>query len=174
VSSTLTRRQWMLGLVLCITLAATLWVSQGEEEAGQGADVSDAATPGHARQPPRREAAADSTPLLQLGRLARRAPADLNQDAFAGRSWVAPPPPVVQAPPAAPSAPPLPFTYIGKMQEGETGPVTVHLVQGEQSYSVKQGDVIDKTYRVESIDAAQIVLTYLPLAIKQTLTFGSS
>jgi hypothetical protein len=80
----------------------------------------------------------------------------------------------VEAPPAAPSAPPLPFTYIGKMQEGETGPVTIYLAQGEQAYSVKQGDVIDQTYRVESIDAAHIVLTYLPLAVKQTLTFGNS
>lgn len=173
MNAAFTRRQLVLGLVLCMTLAATLWVSQGEEEAGPAADVSDAAAPGPARQPPRREAPMDGTPL-QLDRLARRAPAGPNQDAFAGRSWVAPPPPVVEAPPPAPSAPPLPFTYIGKMQEGETGPVTIYLTQGEQAYSVRKGDVIDKTYRVESIDTAHIVLTYLPLAVKQTLTFGNS
>lgn len=167
-----TRRGLVLGVVLCMTLAATFWVSQGED-GGPAPDVSVAAASDHARQPSRREASPDSGPLL-LDRLARRAPADPSQDAFAGRSWVAPPPPVVEAPPAAPSAPPLPFTYIGKMQEGETGPVTIYLVQGEQAYSVKKGDVIDKTYRVESIDSLHIVLTYLPLAVKQTLTFGNS
>lgn len=176
MSTAFTPRHLVLGLALCITLAATVWVSQGEEEgqSGPATDVSAAATPEPARQPSRREASADGTPPLLLDRLARRAPAGPNQDAFAGRSWVAPPPPAAEAPPAAPSAPPLPFTYIGRMQEGETGPITIHLMQGEQSYSVKKGDVIDKTYRVESIDAAHIVLTYLPLATRQTLTFGNS
>ena len=168
-----TRRRLVLGVVLCMTLAAALWVSQGEE-AESAPDSAAAARPGPAHPPSRREASADGTPPLLLDRLARRAPAGPNQDAFAGRSWVAPPPPVVEAPPAAPSAPPLPFTYIGKMQEGETGPLTIYLVQGEQAYSVKKGDVIDKTYRVESMDTTHIVLTYLPLAVKQTLTFGNS
>ena len=172
MSTAFTRRQLVLGLVLCMTLAATLWVSQGEE-AVPTPDADAVARPGHPPQPSHREASTDST-LLQLDRLARRAPAGPNQDAFAGRSWVSAPPPAVEAAPAAPSAPPLPFTYLGKMQEGETGPVTIHLMQGEQSYSVKKGDVIDKTYRVENIDAAHIVLTYLPLSIKQTLTFGNS
>lgn len=172
MSTAWTPRRLVLGLVLCVTLGAALWVSQ-DEEGGPEPDVSAAAAPDPARQPSRREAPADGAPLL-LDRLARRAPAGPNQDAFAGRSWVAPPPPAVEAPPAAPSAPPLPFTYIGKMQEGETGPLTIYLVQGEQSYSVKKGDVIDKTYRVESMDTTHIVLTYLPLAVKQTLTFGNS
>ncbi|SFU62271.1 hypothetical protein SAMN05216350_103193 [Polaromonas sp. YR568] len=175
MSTALTPRHLVLGLALCITLAATVWVSQSESEGdGPEPDVSAAARPERAPQASRREASADGTPVLLLDRLSRRAPAGPNQDAFAGRSWVAPPPPAAEAPPAAPSAPPLPFTYIGKMQQGETGPVTIHLMQGEQSYSVKKGDVIDKTYRVESIDTAHIVLTYLPLAIKQTLTFGNS
>ena len=167
-----TRRRLVLAVVLCMTLAATVGVSQGEEVESVP-DAAAAARPDSTRQVQRRDASADGAPLL-LDRLARRAPAGPNQDAFAGRSWVAPPPPVVEAPPAAPSAPPLPFTYIGKMQEGETGPLTIYLVQGEQAYSVKKGDVIDKTYRVESIDTAHIVLTYLPLRIKQTLTFGNS
>jgi hypothetical protein len=172
MSMAFTRRRLVLGVGLCMTLAASLWVSQGEE-AESAPDSAVATRPDPARQPSRRDVSVDSTPLL-LDRLARRAPADPNQDAFAGRSWVAPPPPVVEAPPAAPSAPPLPFTYIGKMQEGETGPLTIYLAQGEQAYSVKKGDVIDKTYRVESMDATHIVLTYLPLAVKQTLTFGNS
>jgi hypothetical protein len=172
MSAASTRRRLVLGVALCMTLAAVLWVSQGEED-GSAPDASASATPDPARQQLRREAPADSAPL-QLGKLARRAQADPNQDAFAGRSWVAPPPPAVEGPPPAPSAPPLPFTYIGKLQEGETGPVVIYLTQGEQAYSVKKGDVIDKTYRVESITSAHIVLTYLPLAIKQTLTFGNS
>jgi hypothetical protein len=172
MSAAFTRRRLALGVALCMTLAAVLWVSQGEE-GGPADDVSTSAASGLARQQLRREASADGAPL-QLGKLARRAQGEPNQDAFAGRSWTPPPPTAVEAPPPAPSAPPLPFTYIGKLQEGETGPVTIYLTQGEQAYSVKKGDVIDKTYRVESIDTAHIVLTYLPLRIKQTLTFGNS
>ena len=178
MSTASARRRLVLGVALCMTLAAVFWVSQGEEgedgkEGGSAPDVSGAAASAGPRQRPAREASADGA-SLQLGKLARRAQAEPNQDAFAGRSWVAPPPPVAEGPPPAPSAPPLPFTYIGKLQEGETGPVTIYLTQGEQAYSVKKGDVIDKTYRVESITSAHIVLTYLPLRIKQTLTFGNS
>ena len=165
------RRGWILGVLLCATLAATVWVSLGDT--ATDAPEPALAAPEAPRLPSRREAASD-TPRLHLDRLSRRVTADPTQNAFANRSWVTPPPPVQEAPPAPPTAPALPFTYMGKMQEGESGPVTVYLVQGEQAYSVKKGDVIDKTYRVESITADQIVMTYLPMAIKQTLTFGNS
>lgn len=172
MSAAVNRRRIVLGAALGATLAAALWLSQGEGT-DNASEVAGMAAPVGPRLPARREAAPDA-PSVQLGRPAQRAATDPTRDAFVSRSWVTPPPRVQEAPRLAPSAPPLPFTYMGKLQEGETGPVTVYLMLGEQAYSVKKGDVIDKTYRVESITDQQIVLTYLPMAIKQTLTFGTS
>ena len=171
MTTALNRRQLVIGVLLCTTLAATAWVSQGD-----GPDTSSVVPPAASsagpRTPVRREAASAHA-LLSLDKPARRASDEPGQNAFVNRTWFTPPPPVKELAPAAPSAPLLPFTYMGKMQEGDKGPLTVYLVQGERAYNVKKGDVIDDTYRIESIDAERIVLKYLPLAINQTLSFGN-
>lgn len=92
-------------------------------------------------------------------------------DIFAARSWYVPPPPPPPAKPPPPSAPPMPFSYIGKLEEA--GATTVFLTRQGTNYSVKQGDQIDGTYRVEQISPQAIVLTYIPLNIRQTLPIGA-
>jgi hypothetical protein len=98
-------------------------------------------------------------------------------DAMARLSWVAPAPttlarPVVQAPPPAPElpvAPPLPFTFVGLMEQGVPKP-QAFLAKGNALLVVTAGDVIDgDTYRVDSLSSQQIQLTYLPLNTPQTL-----
>ena len=79
---------------------------------------------------------------------------------------VAAPPP----PPPAPVAPALPFTYLGRMVENDN--TVLFLSKQDQSYSVKIAGIVDKNYRVESINDDQVVFTYLPLNIQQTLSFG--
>ena len=79
---------------------------------------------------------------------------------------VAAPPP----PPPAPVAPELPFTYLGRMVENDN--TVLFLSKQDQSYSVKIAGIVDKNYRVESINDDQVVFTYLPLNIQQTLSFG--
>jgi hypothetical protein len=97
-------------------------------------------------------------------------------EAFVKRSWYVPPPPpppVVRAPPPpppAPTAPPLPFTYLGAQREG--GQLMIFLVKGDSVLTVKQGDVLDGTYRVEGVEGTKLGLTYLPLNIRQTLEVG--
>jgi hypothetical protein len=100
-------------------------------------------------------------------------------DLFASQSWyVAPPPPPPPPPPRAagpapaPSAPPLPFQYLGKLDDSER--LRVFLLRGERIHTVSVGDVIDGTYRVERIDGGQMTLIYLPLNISQTLSVGSA
>lgn len=78
---------------------------------------------------------------------------------------LAPPPP-----PPAPVAPSLPFTFLGRMIENDS--TVVFLSKQDQSYSVKLNSVLDQNYRVDKIDSNQVVFTYLPLNIKQTLSFG--
>jgi hypothetical protein len=92
--------------------------------------------------------------------------------AFARRDWTPPPPPPAQAPPAPPpTAPPLPFTVIGKSVEGGTW--EVYLAQGDRLHVVRDGAVIDGTYRVDAIAPPVLTLTYLPLNQAQQLTIGA-
>lgn len=172
LSGSITRGRLLLGAVLCLTVAATFWVSRDGEADGVPRPRS-ASTPVSNANPRTVEpgAPAADSGMLHLDKLTHRLTADPDKDAFVSRSWVVPPPP---PPPVVPSAPPLPFMYIGKMQEGSEGPVTVYLMQGEQAYNVRVGDIIDKTYRVESINSTQMVLMYLPMSTQQTLAFGNT
>ena len=114
----------------------------------------------------------------------RRDAMDLNVDGLVRRKFKAPkadpfalyvpkprtlplaPPP----PPPAPTAPALPFAFLGRMVESDN--TTLFLSKADQSYSVKINTVLDNNYRVDQIDNDQVVFTYLPLNIKQTLSFG--
>lgn len=157
-----------LGLMLTGSLAAAALVS--EEDAQTGEVVAPAVG-----KPSRREVAQPALPALQLDKLVRADAGEPEQDPFAGKSWYVPPPPppqpkVVQEAPA-PTAPPLPFRYMGRMQE-EDGQALVYLTQGTRAYSVSQGDTIDGTYRVDSISPSAVTLVYLPLNIRQNLNIG--
>lgn len=80
----------------------------------------------------------------------------------------APPPPEIAAPPPAPSAPPLPFRYVGGLEEAERGP-RAFLARQDQSFAVGVGDRIEGTYEIVAIERAQIVFKYLPLGLEQRL-----
>lgn len=95
-------------------------------------------------------------------------------DAFATRNWMPPPPPpppqVAPPPPPPPTAPPLPFTVIGKAEQ--EGAWMVYLARGEQTYVVREKDVVQASYRVESIKPPVMTLTYLPLNQVQQINIG--
>ena len=97
---------------------------------------------------------------------------------FAVHSWyVAPPPPppaapvVAQAPPP-PSAPPLPFAFMGSYKSQDGNP-TFFLTAGDRVYDVKVGDTLDNTYSVDGVKSGQLLLTYMPLKIQQSLAVGT-
>lgn len=95
-------------------------------------------------------------------------------EVFGRQDWTPPPPPPAPAPPPPPppppSAPPLPFTYIGKaLQDGAW---EVYLSRGERAYLVREKAVIDGTYRVDAIKPPVLTLTYLPLDQVQQLNIG--
>lgn len=75
-----------------------------------------------------------------------------------------------QSPAPAPVAPPLPFVYMGKILDH--GQLSVFLSREEKPYIAKTGDVLDGTYRVDSIRPPLMELTYLPLSQKQSLNIG--
>jgi hypothetical protein len=97
-------------------------------------------------------------------------------DTFRTRSWLPPPPPpppapvaAVRAAPPKPTAPPLPFRFVGMLEQKSDQP-TAFLAKGEALHVVKVGDVIDGEYRIDSLSPAKVVVTYLPLKQQQTLS----
>ena len=115
-----------------------------------------------------------------LARLSRRVSDGKAAPAlFHAQSWyVAPPPPppapyVAPPPPPAPTAPPLPFTVMGSYARPGDGTV-YFLTRGDRVFDVRIGDTIDHIYSVDSAANGQLLLTYLPLKIQQTLALGGS
>lgn len=127
---------------------------------------------------------------------AERAAAKVLLDPFAPLAIMLPPalkpapaPPLVIA---LPTAPALPFQYVGKLEQprkvapteaGSKGNVKdaisagvnqtiVYLTRGNDSYSVSAGESIDNIYRFVGIEGDALVFEYLPLAQRQTLPIG--
>jgi hypothetical protein len=72
--------------------------------------------------------------------------------------------------PAAPKAPPLPFTFLGRMLE--SGKTTFFLSMNGKTIIVKRGDTIGGIYRVAAIEKEAVEFIYLPLLEKQRLSVG--
>jgi hypothetical protein len=98
-----------------------------------------------------------------------------SKDPFAARGWLPPPPPppppqaeAPPPPPPPPTAPPVPFRFVGLLEEKTSKPAAF-IAKGDALYVVHVGDVVESTYRVESFNSAQVVITYLPLQQRQTI-----
>jgi hypothetical protein len=79
----------------------------------------------------------------------------------------APPPPSPK--PEVPVAPPLPYVYLGLIERNNAKP-QAFLSKGEAMLVVIAGDPLEGIYRVESLNAQQVVITHLPTNTTQTLT----
>lgn len=158
------RRRIVLGILFAGTVLAAVGASERDRPKGTPA----LAIPVHAA--PRDEVVA----VIDLRKLRRPAARSDMTNALASRTWyVAPPPPkpAPPPPPPPPQAPPLPFVYMGKMQESG-GSVVVFLVKDQRVHMVHVGDVVDTTYKIEGLTGGALTFTYLPLNIQQTLLVG--
>ncbi|MBF8669074.1 hypothetical protein IR012_06920 [Pseudomonas putida] len=139
----------------------------------------DSVAPFAGKPAPTENSAASRSPV-GAGLPANR-PEQASRDLFPTQQWTKPralttviEQPVVTAPTvaAAPTAPALPFQFIGRM--GERDDLQIFLQSGEKLYVVRQGDVIEDTYRLERVSASELHLVYLPLHQSQTLSVGSA
>ncbi len=174
-----TRSRWAVyGVALLATLAAMRWaggqddgVARPQREARETADERPVA---RAEPGPR-----ESLPALDLSTLGARAAAASDRDLFPAINWeqqareeaVRRNPPPKPAPPPPPQAPPLPFTYLGKLVE--EGKATVFLVQGDRNLIVREGETVAGGWRVDKIAEQSMTLTYVQLDQQQTLSFAA-
>lgn len=172
------RQRWLvLGGLLTATLAAAAWIRDGTD--APRTEVVAASNSGAAPAVAQlRRAGAEGDPaVINLEKLKSRDLGKATRDPFAtGKPRAAKPKPGGTARPAQtavaplPSAPPLPFTYMGKLLS--EGDLAVFLVQGERNLIVHEGDTIDSLYRVERIAEGEITLLFLPLNQRQTIVIG--
>jgi hypothetical protein len=170
------KNRLMLGGALLLTMGVSAWLGL-MDQTEEAADVVEIAKPVSAKRDvqPRRAASAVALPVLaearsggengQQGKNKQQA-----EDAFKSHSWFVPPPPPprpVQAVAAPPAPPPLPFSYLGNVQDGEH--MVVFLAKGQRLYTVRKGEVFDGQYRLEDVGNGRIELVYLPLNAKQNL-----
>lgn len=165
----MTRRQ-LLGVALLITLAASWWASEIDENPD---------SPSSPRKAAHRLPAPMSTERIDLARLNARPTADVaGRSSDLPRAVVAnlfpvvsfeppPPPPSVQKP----VAPPLPFRYSGMLED--SGNTLVFLADGAQMRTVRAGDLLDGRYRVTAVTRSRIDFIYLPLNESQSLATGN-
>jgi hypothetical protein len=100
---------------------------------------------------------------------------------FATHTWyVAPPPPPPPPPvsaaslaPPVPTAPPLPFQYIGSYKT-DGGAQVFFLTHDDRVYDAKVGDTLESTYHIDGFNGSQLLLTYKPLNIQQQLMVGGT
>ncbi len=74
--------------------------------------------------------------------------------------------------PAKPTAPPLPFKYLGKMIDGDK--LAVFVSRGDETYTLQPGQKLDDSYRVDQVGEESATFTYLPLKTKQELQFTAA
>lgn len=69
--------------------------------------------------------------------------------------------------PTVPHAPPVPFIYLGRLQDENNE--LIFLKMGDKNYAIKTGDIIDNIYKVIDINSDKIKFIYIPLNENQDL-----
>lgn len=166
-------------LILLTVSLGTAWAMASKEQEDASGDVVGAITKDARKQ--RLSAGADQQPPeihFNLSAIKRPIPKNIHTTGlFESKSWYTPPPTPKLAvpayvPPPQPTAPALPFTFIGRMLDGKE--VTLFITRKDQHYAVKEKEIFDSDYRVDKIGASEAVLTYLPTDTQQTLSFNTA
>jgi len=164
------QRAWLLGTALLLTVAATASVNN-QDDGDTGVVQPEIPKTHESRQNRERLATAEPSTDIPVDKLRRPAMPEEVKDMFTVKSWYVPPPPPKIVP--LPVAPPFSYAYIGKMFEMGDRPA-VFLEKQKRIFIVREGDAIDRIYRIDSIVPPVMTLTYLPLDIKQTVQIGEA
>ena len=173
------RQRWMVLIALLMAaLTAAAWVR--ESDRANGTEIVEPPARPRPVSPPRRGADPPVADRVHLEKLRGRDAGPKADDAFVTRSWRKPAPkavpkvPVAAAapstPPVAPpppGAPPLPFTYMGRLLSEEAN--AVFLTLGERNLVVHEGEIIESTYRVDKVSETRLTFTHLPSGVQQHL-----
>lgn len=80
------------------------------------------------------------------------------------------PSPAIQAP-GTPSAPPLPYAYLGQMRKGDR--LIVYLLKGQELLLAESGQALESHYAIDAVSESAVTFVYVPLNTRQVLTIPS-
>jgi len=171
--ASLSRRNFVLGAGLAVTLGLVVWVDRQEQQVDGDIELSRPQAATSSIQP--RSAGVNAAGALPVsldwevlaGRKAATAESKTSVNLFRSHSWYVPPPKPVAPPPVA-AAPAVPFVYLGKMEDTPQGTLLI-LSASNRMYTVSIGETLNQTWRLEGEDANSVRFTYLPLGLPQTL-----
>jgi hypothetical protein len=167
-------------VVLVITLALTTWMAINDNnsvssdiELAKADNSAQSNTYNRKRNKVKlldSESKVDATDLILWQSLKRETNSQTIQDLFKTHSWIvaAPTPKFKPASPPPPTAPPAPFAYIGKLENGANG-TQIFLAENNKIYTVVIGQNINPLWRLDGEDANNIKMTFLPLNLPQIL-----
>ncbi len=171
------RRLMLIGLIVLLVAGTVIYYSESARQSAQqqsaaGLSQARARAIARAKVLAKASAARAAAPksLIAAGRVA---PSTQSAALFAPHSWYVAPPPVaaVAEAPAAPTAPPLPYAFVGSYTPaGERA--TYFLSRADRVIDAHIGDKLDGVLLFEKIEGGQLVFNYLPLNIRQTLPAG--
>jgi hypothetical protein len=167
-------------LVLIITVALTAWTAlQTDKSVDDETDLVIADSRSEHRQIhtnkdeeklARNESNTEANDLIPKQALKREADLKHIKDLFPIHSWVVIPPAkkVKPMPPPPPVAPPAPFAYIGKLEDGPSG-TRIFLADNSKVYSIAKGEKINNLWRLDNEDSNNVYMTFIPLNLPQVL-----
>jgi len=173
----LEKKRLLLGGALLLTVGTSVWLNLEDGKAGDTDGVVEVVkSQAIAKNKADRHPAEPALFLPVLADAHGKNPEDADgkpsqaTDIFKSHAWYVPPPPPSPDQPVAaepPAPPPLPFTYLGKMDDD--GHTVFFLAKQQRLYTVRKGEVFDGQYRLEDEGKGRIEFIYLPLNTKQTL-----
>ena len=176
------QRRMLLAAAVGLAVLAAIYAGPAQDVVQPQADertpaVAPAAAPSEAREASAPARVRDLDIEQAERRLNRSASRETIKNAFAPHTWAvrrAAPAPEPQAPPpvvnVAPTAPPLPYQYLGQLSE--QGRTLVFLSRDEAPLVARVGEVLEGSYRIERIAETAVEFTYLPLKTRQVLSIG--
>jgi hypothetical protein len=187
------KQRWMMiGGLLALTLLAIYLVQEPAEESmpQESATKESSPTKSAQEQNPQPGTFANNRPSQSAIKVAEDAVSVLpdltqkhlfvedkakkTQDLFKGHAWYVPlpppkPVPVKVEPPPPPAAPPVPFFYMGKLEQAPQA-TQVFLTANNKVLSVMVGKNADTLWRLDKEDANTLTFTYLSLGLTKTLS----
>ena len=173
------QRWWIIGIAMALTLAAVYKVQSPEDEVVLEKVPSRSGESAVSLRSQKSDLPAQTSekdkallPDLMQKHLFVADKTKKSQDLFKGHAWYVPPPPpkpvLVKVVAPAPAAPPLPFIYIGKLDQGPQD-TQIFLSANNKVLSVLVGKNVDPIWRLDKEEANTLTFTYLPLGLVKVL-----
>jgi len=180
------KRRWLLGL-LALSLIASVWIDHDADQPSTKDELLTKPAPLKISNSSISSSHWQRTLKLQSDRtlsdastndgftaqplqIASRSYSPVTQNMFSSQTWEPPQPKFKKEsrPVVAPlMAPPIPFTYLGKIEED--GKIEYFVLHQNKLFNLKVGQLVQGQWRLDSEDAKHLNWTFLPLKLPQTL-----